>query len=222
MAARAPTVRGGTIRETIADDDLNNPKVRQILAAARKVFMEQGYGAASMDAIARQAPVSKATLYTHFDGKAALFAALIVMECKHLAGEIGQRAIDEPDIRVALRSLAEDFNNLLCSGESLAMYRIVVAEAPRFPELGRIFYDSGPKIMIDRIADLLAAAGKRGLLKIHDARAAAIQFISLVRGETHLTNILGVAPAANTIAEAYIESCVELFLAGYGTGKKRK
>jgi len=221
MAARAPTREGGTIRENIADGDINNPKVRQILTAARKVFMELGYGAASMDAIARQAAVSKATLYTHFDGKAALFAALIVMECKHLSGQIGQRVVDEPDIRVALRSLAEDFNNLLCSGESLAMYRIVVAEAPRFPELGRIFYDSGPKIMIDRIADLLADASKRGLLKIDDARFAAIQFISLVRGETHLTNILGVAPAVNTIAADYIDSSVELFLAGYGTGRER-
>jgi TetR/AcrR family transcriptional repressor of mexJK operon len=221
MAARTPRARASNVRDKIADDDVDNAKVRQILTAARKLFMELGYGAASMDAIARQASVSKATLYTHFDGKDALFAALIMAECKHLSGQIGQRAFDAPDIRDALRSLAEDFNNLLCSDEGLAMYRMVVAEAPRFPELGRIFYDSGPKVMIDRIADLLAAAGSRGLLKIGDARIAAIQFISLVRGDSHLTRILGVTPATKKVAADYIDSGVALFLAGYGTGRKR-
>jgi TetR/AcrR family transcriptional repressor of mexJK operon len=222
MAARTPRARAGNIRDTIADDDVNNAKVRQILDAARKIFMQLGFGAASMDAIARQAGVSKATLYTHFDGKDALFAALIVAECKHLSGQIGQRAFDEPNIRMALRSLAEDFNNLLCTDQSLAMYRIVVAEAPRFPELGRIFYDSGPKVMIDRIADLLARADTRGLLDIGNAHIAAIQFISLVRGDSHLTRILGVTPAAKKVAAGYIDSGVDLFLAGYGRSKTRQ
>jgi TetR/AcrR family transcriptional regulator, mexJK operon transcriptional repressor len=221
MAARAPTTRAGDARAKIAQQEIDNVKVRQILDAARKLFMEWGYGAASMDAIARQAGVSKATLYTHFDSKDALFAALIVMECKHFAEQIGLRAFDEPDIRVALRSLAEDFNNLLCRDESLAMYRIVVAEAPRFPELGRIFYDSGPRVMIDRIADLIAGAAKRGLLNVRDARIAAVQFISLVRGDTHFTRILGVKPASKNAAADYINSGVDLFLAGYGAGPPR-
>jgi AcrR family transcriptional regulator len=191
-------------------------KERQILAAARKIFMQLGYGVASMDAIARQAGVSKATLYTHFDGKDALFAALVVLECRHLSDQIAQRALDEPDIRVALRRLAEDFNNLLCTDESLAMYRIVVAETPRFPELGSIFYDSGPKVMIERIADLLRRAAERGLLNLPDAHLAAVQFISLVRGDSHFTRILGVTSSAN-VSSDYINSGVDLFLAGYGT-----
>jgi len=223
MAVRAPKRRAHTGRDKIADQDISgsNAKVRQILAAARKVFMQFGYGDASMDAIAREAGVSKPTLYTHFDGKDALFEALIVMECKHFAGLIGERAFDEPNIRLALRALAEDFNNLLCTDESLAMYRIVVAEAPRFPELGRIFYDCGPKVMIDRIAALLANAAKRGQLEIPDARIAAVQFISLVRGESHLTSILGIKPVAKKVAADYIDSGVDLFLAGYGKARKR-
>ena len=204
-----------TLPEVSAKDDAANVKMRQILAAARKIFLQLGYEAASMDAIARQAGVSKATLYTHFDGKHALFAALIVLECRHLSDAIGQRALDEPDIRLALRRLAHDFNNLLCTEESLAMYRIVVAETPRFPELGLVFYNSGPKVMIDRIADLLRRAADRGLLNIPDAHLAAVQFISLVRGDTHLTRILGVA-SSKTMPADYVESGVDLFLAGYG------
>jgi TetR/AcrR family transcriptional regulator, mexJK operon transcriptional repressor len=222
MAAHALTTRAGNVRAKTKQNQIDNAKVRQILHAARKVFMESGYGAASMDAIARQATVSKATLYTHFDGKDALFEALIVMECKHLSGQIGLRALDEPDIRVALRSLAQDFNTLLCQDESLAMYRIVVAEAPRFPELGRIFYDSGPRIMIDRIAELLARAAKRGLLNVRDAHVAAVQFISLVRGDSQLKRVLGLKPAAKDVFDSYIDSGIELFLAGYGARGRDK
>jgi TetR/AcrR family transcriptional regulator, mexJK operon transcriptional repressor len=222
MAAHALTTRVGNGRAKTGQNHIDNAKVRQILDAARKVFMESGYGAASMDAIARQAAVSKATLYTHFDGKDALFEALIVMECKHLSGQIGLRALDEPDIRVALRSLAQDFNTLLCQDESLAMYRIVVAEAPRFPELGRIFYDSGPRIMIDRIAELLARAAKHGLLNVRDARRAAVQFISLVRGDSQLKRVLGLKPATKDVADSYVDSGVDLFLSGYGARRRDK
>ena len=193
----------------------------RILAAARTLFLKLGYGDTSMDAIARHAAVSKATLYSHFAGKDALFAALVVTECRHLSDEIGRRALDEPDIRDALLRVAHDFNNLLCTGYGLTMYRIVVAEVPRFPELGRIFYDSGPTVMIDRIATILRRATERGLLKVRDPRIAAIQFISLVRGELHLTRVLGLKKASKNPAD-YIEASVDLFLAGYRAGKTRK
>jgi TetR/AcrR family transcriptional repressor of mexJK operon len=198
-----------------------NARVDRILTAARALFLKLGYGETSMDAIARHARVSKATLYSHFGGKDALFAALIVSECRHLSGQIGEHALDEPDIRDALLRVAHDFNNLLCTGYGLTMYRIVVAEVPRFPELGRVFYESGPTIMIDRIANLLHRAADRGLLKIGDPRIAAIQFISLIRGELHLTRVLGLKKASKNPAD-YVEASVDLFLAGHRAGDARK
>jgi TetR/AcrR family transcriptional repressor of mexJK operon len=221
MTASAPLTRATRSPSQAKAGDIGNPKVRRILAAARKLFMDRGYGETSMDAIAQQATVSKATLYSHFEGKDALFAALIVSECRDLSRQIGARAIDRPDVRTSLLEIAEDFNNLLCTGDGLTMYRIVVAEAPRFPELGRIFYDSGPKEMIDRIADVLGSASDRGLLKIPNPRIAAIQFISLIRGESHLTRILGLKSASKSSSE-YVKQSIDLFLAGYGTGKRGK
>ncbi len=97
------------------------------------------------------------------------------------------------------------------------MYRIVVAEAPRFPELGQVFYDSGPSIMIDRIADMLRRAADRGLLEIRDPRVAAIHFISLARGELHLTGVLGLKNASKNPTD-YIEASVDVFLAAYNAG----
>jgi TetR/AcrR family transcriptional regulator, mexJK operon transcriptional repressor len=222
MSASAP-INAKATQSGIAPADVEgcengNVKVRRIFAAARKIFMEEGYGTASMDAIAREAAVSKATLYAHFAGKDALFAALIVAECRRLSDQIGCGALDEPDIRVALLQVAQDFNQLLCTGDGLTMFRIVVAEVPRFPELGRIFYDSGPNVMIDRIADILRRATDRGLLSLPNPRIAAIQLISLIRGESHLTRVLGLSAASTSSAE-YVEASVDLFLAGYGVAK---
>lgn len=221
MATHAQVTRAGCLPQHGGISDAGNAKVDRILAAARTLFLQRGYGETSMDAIARHAAVSKATLYSHFDSKAALFAALIVRECRHLSEEIGRRALDEPDIRNALLQVAHDFNNLLCTGDGLTMYRIVVAEAPRFPELGQVFYDSGPTIMIDRIAAILRRAADRGLLDVRDPRIAAIQFISLVRGELHLTSVLGLNKASKNPAN-YIEASVDVFLAGYSVGKAKK
>jgi TetR/AcrR family transcriptional regulator, mexJK operon transcriptional repressor len=221
MAQHAPLTcaRGGLQQE--GTRAAGNERADRILAAARTLFLQHGYGETSMDAIARHATVSKATLYSHFDSKAALFAALIVMECRHLADAIGRRALDQPDIRDALLQVAHDFNNLLCSGDGLTMYRIVVAEVPRFPELGEVFYDSGPTIMIDRIANVLSRAAERGLLEIHDPRIAAIQFISLIRGELHLTRVLGLTKASKNPAD-YIEASVDLFLTGCRASQGRE
>jgi TetR/AcrR family transcriptional regulator, mexJK operon transcriptional repressor len=221
MATHAQVRRAGCVPQHGGTRDTGNARADRILAAARTLFLQRGYGDTSMDAIARHAAVSKATLYSHFESKAALFAALIVSECRHLSEEIGRRALDEPDIRDALLQVAHDFNNLLCAGDGLTMYRIVVAEAPRFPELGQVFYDSGPTIMIDRIADMLRQAAERGLLDVRDPRVAAIQFISLVRGELHLTSVLGLNKASKNPVN-YIEASVDVFLAGYRAGKTNK
>jgi AcrR family transcriptional regulator len=183
--------------------------------------MQKGYGETSMDAIAQASGVSKATLYAHFDGKDELFAQLITTECRSLADRIGLRPLGNSDIRTALMEIAENFNNLLCTGEGLTMYRIVVAEVPRFPELGRIFYECGPREMLDGIAEFMREAAERGLLDIPSPRIAAIQFVSLIRGETHLTRILGLGTEGRSLSE-YTRRSVALFLAGYGSKEQAR
>ena len=74
--------------------------------------------------------------------------------------------------------------------------------------------------MIERIADVLRRANDRALLSVHDPRTAAVQFISLIRGELHLTRILGIKSTARNPAK-YIEASIDLFLAGYGSRKRR-
>ena len=204
---------------TMPEADGVNPKAQQILAAARQIFVEQGYGSASMDGIARTAGVSKATLYAHFTGKDALFAAMVGVECRRMSAVIDTPAFDESDIRAALRQIAGQFIDHLMTGRALAIYRIVVAETPRFPELGRIFFETGPDRLLGRVADFLRRAGERGTLVVPEPRRAAAQFIGMVRGEVYLRRLLGIEPAAaEGEIDRHIDSCVELFLSHYGRG----
>jgi AcrR family transcriptional regulator len=205
---------GGTAAPA-AGEEAPSPKAQQILAAAGRSFLEQGYGATSMEAIARLAGVSKATLYAHFTGKDTLFAAVVEAECRQLSAGLDASPFEAGDIRAALIRIARQFIDRLLSGRAFAIYRMVIAETPRFPELGRIFFEAGPERMVGRVAAFLAAADSRGLLAVPEPRQAAIQFIGLVRGHNYLRPLLGLQPVPDRELAPYLESCVDLFLEHY-------
>jgi TetR/AcrR family transcriptional regulator, mexJK operon transcriptional repressor len=191
-------------------------KKQSVLNAALRLFLEQGYGTTSMDAIAREAGVSKATLYAHVKNKEELFAA-ITASCAnrhvtpHYAFETGH-----DDIRTELLRFARDHVAFLLSEEGAAMYRIVIAEAPRFPELGRAFFANGPAVKCGALADYLKNADQRGLLKIDDASLAACELIALAGGVLHLRAMLGLAHEISAKEqEAVIEHGVDAFLRAY-------
>ena len=193
-----------------------SPKVGQILQAARAIFMREGYGAASMDAIAREANVSKATLYAHFSGKEALFAAVI----RHRCAQLAWTHLDDETWRSSpadgLRRIGRDFCDLIFTPETLAIYRVVVSEAPRFPELGRVFYDMGAARARQRLADFLAQAARSGALRIPDPLLAAEQFIGMLFGHFHLPRVLGLIerPSDHEI-DTVVDLAVGLIMRGY-------
>lgn len=186
-----------------------------VLKAALRLFLEQGFGATSMDAIAREAGVSKATLYAHVKSKEELFAAITATCAQQL---VATHAAFEhaPDIRTALLRFARDHVALLSSPEGAAMYRIVIAEAPRFPELGRAFYENGPAIRLSALARFLQQADAQGLLKVDDTQLAAGEFVALVGGMLHLRAMLGHAGEITAAEqEAAVEHAVDTFLRAY-------
>jgi AcrR family transcriptional regulator len=201
---------------TAPPDDKLPTKKQAVLKAALRLFLEQGYGATSMDAVAREAGVSKATLYAHLKNKEELFAA-VTTACAnrlvelHPAFETGHH-----DIRDELLRFARSHVGLLLSPEGSAMYRIVIAEAPRFPELGRAFFQNGPAKRFAALIDYLKSAHERGVLKIDDPRLAASELIAMVGGMLHLRAMLGLADEIlHAEQEAVIEHAVDTFLRAY-------
>src|SRR5436190_22223234 len=114
-------------------------KAESILAAAKRSFLAAGFGAVSMDAIAREAGVSKATVYAHFAGKEELFGAMIGRECERYFARFSAGELDPRDVRASLTVLGRRYLELLLSSGSIALLRIILGEVTRFPVLGEVF-----------------------------------------------------------------------------------
>lgn len=193
-------------------------KIEAILDAATRVFLRRGYANASMDAIAGEAGVSKTTVYSHFASKEALFAAIIEERCRRrLAPVAAGPAAGEP--RAALTAVAEEIMEAMVAPDSLALYRVIIAEAPRFPDLGRITHQHGARAAIGSLARYLAEQTALGRLAVDDAELAAEQFFGIVMGFFQLRALLGVEPRpAPERAARHIRRAVDTFLAAYRAG----
>ena len=194
------------------------PKRRVILDGANEVFRKVGFERASVDAIAARAGVSKATVYSHFQDKAALFVACFTEESAALRAEyLACMGEATGELEESLRAVGEKLVGVFVSPPAIALYRHTCAETGRFPEMGRMIFDRGPAIAYERIAAWLGKWAERGLLRIDDLRAAAIHFALLCQGDLLVRAQLGVleSPAAERIRET-VRGGVAVFVRAYG------
>lgn len=198
--------------------ETESPKRQAVLEAAADLFIAQGYGAVSTDAIARAANVSKATLYAYFRSKDSLFATIITEACRANFDWENELRADTADVRSALIGFGRRVLRFLLEEHALAIHRVVMAESARFPELGRAFFEGGPATARTRLGAWLAAQTQAGRLHVADPPLAAEQLMALVRAGPHLRATLGVPPKPDEAEiEATITAAVETFLAAYGS-----
>jgi AcrR family transcriptional regulator len=172
-------------------------KAEAVLAGAERAFLAAGFGAVTMDAIAREAGVSKATVYAHCASKEALFGAVVVRLSERRFHGFSVEALDLVDIEASLTAIAIRFLDLVLSPEAIALNRIIIAEVIRFPALGVVFWDAGPQRTRAQIEGFLRRAAAAGSLAITDPRLAAEQFVALARGEIHLRSLLRLEDAGD-------------------------
>jgi AcrR family transcriptional regulator len=186
-----------------------------VLDAARAVFAEQGLQA-GVDAIAREAGVSKATVYAHYSGKEALFGAVVARLSGRRFHSFSVEALDPIDIEASLTAIASRFLDLVLSPEAIALNRIIIAEVIRFPALGAVFWEAGPERTRRQIEGFLRRAAASGSLAITDPRLAAEQFIALARGEIHLRSLLRLDdPGNSAMLQEAAERTVVTFLRAF-------
>jgi TetR/AcrR family transcriptional repressor of mexJK operon len=191
-------------------------KAESILAAAKRAFLAAGFGAVSMDTIAREAGASKATVYAHFGSKEELFGAVIGRECEQFFSHFSASELDPSDVRASLAALGRRFLELVLSPDGIALHRIILGEVTRFPRLGEIFWRAGPERQRVQIEAFLQRASATGALCFHDTRLAAEQFISLVRGEIQLRQLLRLQPeAGRQEIQTAVESAVDTFIRAF-------
>ena len=186
-----------------------------IIAAARSLFLDRGYGSTSMDAIAIRAGVSKNTVYSHFNDKESLFGEVIGELCKQQGGPKAYDLLPDGTPKQVLRALGRKFAlHGLLGPQLVQLYRVVLAEIGRFPELGRVLW-AGPNNLQSRLARYLLDLHERGVLLVPDADLAARQFVEMVKGPYLMPLLFAVEdlPAEIDI-ERGVDQAVDIFVGG--------
>lgn len=191
-------------------------KREDIVVAATKLFMENGYELTSMEAVAREAGVSKLTIYSHFADKNELFRAIIQYRCTKVGMPEAFLAEAELSAEQAFLKIARAALAIIYSPDSLRLMRIVQAEALHHPEVVHTYYDVGPRRVKAAFTGLLETFNRQGKLTVPDPQRASEQFFSLLKGEPLQRTLLMVTPAPDSEQiEAHIRATIDLFLAAY-------
>jgi AcrR family transcriptional regulator len=197
---------------------LSPEKRDQILSGAAAVFAADGYEGASMARIAAVAGVSKGTLYNYFDSKAALFTAYINETCERHLARVFDQADHGGDPAAVLRSVGKRMVQMMLSDQGLAIHRMVIAEAAKFPALARGFFEAGPARAIGFLAAWLAEETRQGRLQVADPEFAAEQFFNLCQARLVLRRRLEMLPnPPDSEIEQVIEASIGMFLRTYGS-----
>ena len=192
-------------------------KYDQVLKGAREVFLRDGFEGASVDDISRAAGVSKATLYSYFPDKRLLFMEMATRQCQRQADEALMTIESGRPPAEVLPRVARSFLGFVLSDMGQRIFRICVAEADRFPDLGQKFYQSGPMLMKRKLLDYMAAAAARGELHTPDPDLAADQFVELCKADLWAKLVFGLRVSFTEAEIArVVEGAVATFLARYG------
>jgi TetR/AcrR family transcriptional repressor of mexJK operon len=196
---------------------------RAILDVALELFMQEGYAAASMSVIAARVGGSKGTLYNYFPSKETLFAALMEAECESEAWVTATLESASDSVDGALLDIGGRFLDFALSGKVMNIHRLVIAESGRFPELGRTFFDSGPKRSIERVSGWLAERIAQGELVGDDPEHMATLFMDMCKSGLHQKLLWNVdTPPARAKKAANVAAAVKVFMAAYGASGPRR
>jgi TetR/AcrR family transcriptional repressor of mexJK operon len=195
--------------------EINDSKRQIIITAATRMFLEHGFSKTSMDKIAAAAPVSKATLYNHFDSKDTLLAEVVAQLCASVLQTMNQVTVEFNNVETNLRKIASAFVELIFTEEALAMYRLVIAESRHFPELGQLVYDSSALPVLTRLESYLYHLNHNGRISIMNAADAADAFFSLLKGDRHFQCLLGTkSPPSEAEKQQLVNYAVSFYLRG--------
>ncbi len=197
-------------------EPLSPERRRRIMSGAAEIFTLDGYEGASMAHIARAAQVSKGTLYNYFPSKEALFAAFVNDNCGQLLQEIFGGVQDDAPIETELARIGRTMMTMMLSPRGLVMFRVVVMEAMKFPDLARNFVEAGPQTLVRNMAAWIARRIEAGELNVADPHFAAEQFFALTQTRLVLrARVEADFRALPEEIEQIVTGAVNVFLAAY-------
>lgn len=192
-----------------------------ILDVAQEVFLKEGFANASMSEIAARLGGSKATLYNYFKSKEELFEAFVQRRCFWQGEQIFGPLGEDGDVAAELSRLGRAYIRHILSDDSLRILRLIMAEAERWPEISRIFYESGPRRGVERLSGVLKSWAAEGKLRLDDPASAAFMFMGLCKDRWFVMRLCNVVPELDDAqVEAQARRAVEIFLQTYAIARR--
>jgi TetR/AcrR family transcriptional regulator, mexJK operon transcriptional repressor len=193
-------------------------KRERVVAAASRLFLEDGYGATGMDAIAKEADVSKATLYSYYEDKSSLFADVMLRMCEEVGGHLQMDTLIGGSPEDTLRAIALHGLRRVLNSIRRQFLQRVVAESREFPELGRKFWENGPGRVQGVLTRYLEDAKRRGALDIDDPPRVAARLVGQITGLYLLPMLAG---ARSAPSEAEIRRDVDEIVGEFVAARRR-
>jgi AcrR family transcriptional regulator len=189
----------------------------ELIDVAEKIFLERGFAETTMQVIAEAAGASKETLYRHFESKELLFAEIVGRKAQIISGPVLAMARGGSPEAV-LTELGTNLLRAIVTGQASFLFRTVVAEAIRTPELGDLFYERGPGLTVARLTQYLADASEKGELRCDDPVVAARLYLGAVVSQFHLRRLVQSKWKTPTSSEIdrHIKAAVSMFLSEFG------
>lgn len=184
-----------------------------IIAAATRVFMRSGFAGTTMDQVASEAGVVKQTVYNHFPSKDWLFKAMIDNNNEDLRSTIPVSLLPESDVRECLLAFSRQFLKIIVKPTSLGLHRMLISEAPRFPDLAKLVFSTGASRIARLLADYFRKQTKEKRICVADAPLAAEQFLGSLRGNIQLRLLLmAEGPPSEEQIDKMAETAVDNFI----------
>lgn len=203
----ADTDQGGQDRPL----DRGVARRQAFLQAARQVFLQQGYEAASVNDVVRIAGGSLATLYAQFHNKEGLFLAVLLDQHARFTRAITPECVDHLPLEEGLCAIGERFLRTLLEPEHLSFFRLVVGENRHFPEPARRNVSVGA----DQVRDVIAAFLQSRGIAVRDGDTHPSMLLDLWRSRFHYRALVDEAFAySDDELKAHIAHCVDVFLNG--------
>jgi len=203
--------------QTIPEPEAGRAELRRaaFLKAARDVFLEAGYEAANMAEIVKRAGGSLSTLYSQFGGKKGLFEAMIDARVTELTAQMHIELAAHAPLKEGLRRIGETFLLKQTQPESLDVFRLMVAQAKKFPEMAEAWSKRAPEAVRKALAEYLTDRAKAGEIKITNPDLAASVFFDLVRSRIQFRALLmpSYQPTEAEIRDT-VDRAVKVFLGG--------
>ena len=187
-----------------------------ILEVAERSFCEHGYAGTTMSAIAAELGGSKGTLWSYFPSKEELFDAVLDRATVSFREQLTLTLNPDDPIESALTKFCTKLMGKLARPESIMLYRLVIGESARFPEIGRSFYERAPSRTLNLLASYLDAVMKAGKLRKDDSLVAAQHLFAMCVMHMQLKLLTGTVTeltaddAARTVSQA-----ISVFLRAY-------